>query len=394
MRVWAVTAWVMAAVFCLAGAPSSATAQGSTQERIEKERQELERLRKDMDLQKRKSREMGRKAGSILSEMEEIDSRLAVREKQRRLASLRYEQKDAELRKIEGEAQRLDATLDRQRQKVGARLRILYKQRKTGVMGWLLTANAPHDLLRRYTYIRRLARADQELFEGFIRTLQALESRRTDLVRARESFRGAKEDAEKAIRSFQEDRTAKDRLLARIRAEKNVREKTVAELAEASRQIQDLIRTLEKQRKASSAPRPPSGAGTLVPGGMSWPSDGKVVAGFGRQKHPQFDFPIFRKGIEIAAGKGGLIHAALGGVVSYADWFRGYGLLVIIDHGENIYSLYGHNAKLFVSVGDQVATGQVIGEVGDTGLSEGNTVYFEIRRGTEALDPLQWLRPR
>ena len=401
MRVSAPAAWALAALISyLAGSsPTSARtptpASGPMSERIEKEREGLEKLKRDIEVQRRKAREVVKKAGSILNEMEEIDGRLVLKERERRLAELRMEQKDAETAKIERETRALESSMGRQRGIVGARLRAIYKQRRWGAIGWLLTLKDPHDLLRRYAYVRRIARADQELFSGYLTTFRSLESRRADLARARASLQAIKVEAERTIGDIREDRRAKERLLNRIQAEKKTREKALAELEESGRQIQDLIRTLEEKRKAEGArPPPPGGTAGFVRGGLAWPSDGKVVAAFGRQRHPKFDFPIFRKGIEIAAPVGGFVRAAFEGTVSYADWFRGYGLLVIIDHGENYYSLYGHNAKLFVSVGDRVANGQVIGEVGETGLSEGRTVYFEIRHGVEALDPLQWLRRR
>lgn len=396
MRSWAVAAWVLSAILVTLTVSDRAAAEEPINTQIDKERREFEQVRKDIETQKRKAREMGRKAGSVLNQMEQIDTSLTAKEKERRLTLTHLSQKDQEIRKIEQEVRRVDAILDKQRETVADRLRAVYKQERVGVFGWLLTAKEPHDLLRRALYIRRIARADQDLFRGFTTNLEVLKGRQEELGHAREAFLEAKKRADRTIAEIQRDRTAKERLLGRIQAEKSLREKTLAELEESSRRIQDLVQSLERQRKAmvGRASPPTTKPAGFVRGGLAWPSDGKVVAAFGRQRHPKFDFPVFRKGIEIAADSSGMVRAAFEGIISYADWFRGYGLLVIIDHGENYYSLYGHNAKLFVSVGDRVATGQVIGEVGDTGLSEGRTVYFEIRRGPEAVNPLEWLRAR
>lgn len=119
-----------------------------------------------------------------------------------------------------------------------------------------------------------------------------------------------------------------------------------------------------------------------------------MVALFGRQKHPKFDTYVQRKGIEIRAGHGTVIRSVSDGVVAFADWMRGYGLLAIVDHGEGLFSLYAHASKLLVSVGERVRGHQPIGEIGDTGLTGESTLYFELRQGGEALDPLAWLPPR
>jgi septal ring factor EnvC (AmiA/AmiB activator) len=87
------------------------------------------------------------------------------------------------------------------------------------------------------------------------------------------------------------------------------------------------------------------------------------------------------------------VRAVAGGRVRYAGWFRGYGRLVILDHGGGYYTVSGHLAELRVAVGDAVASGAEIGTVGDTGSLSGPRVYFEIRRGAEALDPREWLSP-
>ena len=82
------------------------------------------------------------------------------------------------------------------------------------------------------------------------------------------------------------------------------------------------------------------------------------------------------------------------GQVVFADWYSGYGLLVIVDHGAGFFTLYGHLSKVDVRVNDRVATGQLIGEVGETGSLTGPNLYFEVREGTDALNPLSWLESR
>ena len=81
------------------------------------------------------------------------------------------------------------------------------------------------------------------------------------------------------------------------------------------------------------------------------------------------------------------------GTVLYADWFRGYGKLIIVDHGEEFYSLYAHASDLLVQVGDAVRVGQLIARVGETGSLEGPQLYFEVRYRGEPQDPLAWLSP-
>jgi septal ring factor EnvC (AmiA/AmiB activator) len=119
-----------------------------------------------------------------------------------------------------------------------------------------------------------------------------------------------------------------------------------------------------------------------------------VVSFFGRQKHRNFETYVQRKGIEIRAEEGSAIRAVMAGTVVYADWLKGYGQVLILDHLNGFFSLYAHASKLLVKVGEHVPSGQVIGETGDTGLTGENTLYFELREGADPVDPLVWLAKR
>jgi septal ring factor EnvC (AmiA/AmiB activator) len=130
-------------------------------------------------------------------------------------------------------------------------------------------------------------------------------------------------------------------------------------------------------------------------GKLAWPLEGRVITAFGFERHPDFQTMVMNKGVEISPAKDkSLILAVHTGKVVYADYFQGYGNLLIIDHGMTYYSLYGHCAEFLAVVGDMVRAGQPVAVVGDTGSLKGECLYFEIRHKTKALDPLQWLKRR
>jgi septal ring factor EnvC (AmiA/AmiB activator) len=116
-----------------------------------------------------------------------------------------------------------------------------------------------------------------------------------------------------------------------------------------------------------------------------------VLTRFGTQHHPQFGTIVFRRGIEIEAHEGEPVRAVEGGNVAYADWYKGFGKLMILDHGSGFFTLYGNLSQLNLAKGDRVVKGQVVGLAGETGSMKGSKLYFEIRRNGEAQDPLAWL---
>ena len=126
-------------------------------------------------------------------------------------------------------------------------------------------------------------------------------------------------------------------------------------------------------------------------GSLPWPVEGRVLAGFGRRKHPRFDTYTIHNGLEIEAAPGTPVCAVHEGTVAYADRFRGYGLLVVIDHGGKHHSLYAQLGEAAVVQGQTVAAGDVIGTTGDGG-GEGPGLYFEMRYQGRAEDPADWLK--
>lgn len=121
------------------------------------------------------------------------------------------------------------------------------------------------------------------------------------------------------------------------------------------------------------------------------PVKGKIVYFFGPYKNNEFNVVNFRSGIVIQAERGEPIRAVFNGKVLYASWFKGYGNMIIIDHGDNYYTVYAHAEELFVSKGDMVENGEVIATVGDTGSLTGTNLHFEVRHHGKPIDPLKWI---
>ena len=124
------------------------------------------------------------------------------------------------------------------------------------------------------------------------------------------------------------------------------------------------------------------------------PVKGKIVTKFGPYKNKELNVMNYRNGIDIAAEKGEPIKAVLAGNVIFASWFKGYGNMIILDHGNRYYTVYAHADEIFKQRGQNVKTEEVIAIVGDTGSLLGHKLYFEIRHQDKPVDPMKWLRVR
>ncbi|NJD31096.1 MAG: peptidase M23, partial [Gammaproteobacteria bacterium] len=155
-----------------------------------------------------------------------------------------------------------------------------------------------------------------------------------------------------------------------------------------------LRRAIERAAAASAAKGSSGGKPAPAPfeplkGKLPWPvQDGKVIAKFG---DPRAGGSMRWQGMLIATDRGARVRAPFAGRVVYADWLPGMGLMLVIDHGGAYMSLYGHNEERLRKVGDSVASGDVIGAVGDAGGHSQPALYFEVRRGRTPVDPQLWL---
>jgi murein hydrolase activator len=360
--------------------------------KIVREKQDLDQLKKKIQSQRRKSRKAAKRENSILEKLQDIDYQRALKKKELTVVNLKLVKRDQEIEKLDHDLNKLRGEIDAKTGLVRERVRVLYQEGRSNSIKVLFSSNDYYDFMRRYYYLTWISNKEGELLRGYQSAVSQMEPKESELRKARADLLGYRSEITQKLSEIQHEKRKKDRLLASIRDQKSTYNRTIHELEDSAGKLKGLIEQLEKQRLAKKEGG--SSAFPLQRGHLEWPTKGRVVSTFGRQKHPKFDAYVYRKGIEIQAGQGSPIRSVYSGSVVFADWFRGYGLLVIIDHGKNYFTLYAHAAKLLVSSGDHVGSHQVIGEIGDTGLTSGNNLYFEIRHGADALNPLSWLRRR
>jgi septal ring factor EnvC (AmiA/AmiB activator) len=249
----------------------------------------------------------------------------------------------------------------------------------------------------------RVAGVDLAQLTEFGETAERLTERQQAVARGRRELLGLRRAVEAERSALNEEAARRRALLAEVRDDRATHERMAAELEDASRRLEALVSQLTRRLAARPAavkpsepagPRPPAiGLGALR-GQLPWPAEGRIVAGFGRQVHPRFGTETFRRGVDIEAEEGAPVRAVYAGTVLYRGWLKGYGNLIILDHGSGYYTLYAHASELLVAEGDRVRAGQGIARVGDTGSLEGSRLYFEVRYQGRPEDPEQWLRRR
>jgi septal ring factor EnvC (AmiA/AmiB activator) len=274
--------------------------------------------------------------------------------------------------------------VDRLRPVLARRARALYKLGDLSYLRLLLSVERPADLTRGFRFVTSLARQDRVQLAGFRADLQALEATRVELRRRAEAAAGWRARLLSAQRGLDRERARRTARLTEIVSHKESRAEYLADLQAAESRLRERLAA----GAAGGAPPPL----TAVKGALPWPAPGAVRVGFGRRRHPAFGTSTPHNGIQIGAAEGETVRTVHDGEVVFAEHFRGYGLLVVVDHGGRHHTLYGHLGSASAAPGARLRAGEALGTVGPP-ADEPSGLYFEVRVGGRPEDPLDWLRP-
>lgn len=398
----------------LLGLPGFTPAAEVKSPRAQESRERLKELQRELGREREQAKQAVRKEATLAKELSRLDEDLKTKTK--RLRELESTLRDSTQRsaKLSREIGVTEGQLSRSRGLLKRRLRAIYKQGRFGYVRMLLSADDFSSVGRRLKYLSAVATQDQRLMQSYGTNLTDLSRKRGELERYKAQVAEATETAAATRDQIQQEQRKRRILLASVREEKAGHLAAIKELESSAKDLQALIVKLqseeERQRRANrAAPRREAPGGkeredvpdirddgrfAQLRGKLPWPAVGPLVSTFGRQEHPRFHTVIFNRGIEIGASDGKDIAAVADGTVIFADWFKGYGRLLILDHGGGYFTLYAHASEILARAGETVSRGQVIGRVGDSGSLEGPQLYFELRHKGKPQDPVAWLQPR
>jgi len=344
----------------------------------------LEQLRIEIEAREAKAKDLGKQAEGYLGELEAVDRELTETRKSAKLLRGREHEAGEELATARKGVEQSGRSLAAIERGLDARLVALYKWDATGGQTALVASSDCMSFTRRPEGLARILAEDRALFA---RHAQARAEFQADRERSETLL---KEVGEARAEATGREQKARERLVQRrnlvaaLRTRAAREEKAARELRAAAAHLEETLRSMP------TSPPATRGAG-LVRGATARPVAGRVRAGFGRQVDKEFKTETLRTGIEIGAPAGAPVTAIAGGRVLFAGWFRGYGQMVILDHGGGDLSVSGYLDEVHVAAGDRVAAGQPIGSVGETGSASGPGLYFEIRHDGKAVDPQLWL---
>ncbi|UQB78040.1 murein hydrolase activator EnvC [Pseudomonas shirazica] len=429
-------ALILLALSCLLS-PAFADERAQTQQQLDATRQDIAELKKTLGkLQEEKA--------GVQKDLKATETDIGNLEKQ-------VEALQQELKKTEGELERLDtekklqsARVEQQRL-IAIQARSAYQNGREEYLKLLLNQQNPEKFARTLTYYDYLSKARLEQLRTFNETLRQLANVEQEIATQQQQLLAQRADLDSRRQALETERGKRQQVLAKLNSDMKdrgqklqSREQDQADLSKVLKTIEETLarqaREAEEARKkallaqqeaekrrqqealAAAAAReqarepvePPKkarttlgplvssdganygGAFSAARGKLPWPVNGRLLARFGDARGS--DARAKWDGVMISANPGTQVRAVHGGRVVFADWLRGAGLLVILDHGNGYLSLYGHNQSLLKSAGDIVKAGEAISTVGDSGGQDAAGLYFAIRQQGRPTDPSQWCR--
>lgn len=282
----------------------------------------------------------------------------------------------------------LTARVEARRARMKRRLRARYRAGQAGLLKVLLSAESPTELVRRQRYLQRLVARDLALMKALAADERALDAATAERQDALDEQQSLGDELRRRAAELEAARRLKSRALDRLRRERRLMRQALRQQRRAQARISQTLAGREAKGD------PPSSGFVAERGRLMWPVSGEVLRGFGLEVDPALGTRTESKGVEIAAPLETPVRAVYAGTVAYSGWYKGFGFLVILDHGDRHHSLYAHLGSVSQTRGARVEQGDIVGAVGDTASLKGPMLYFELREGGEALDPRAWLRPR
>ena len=349
---------------------------------------DLDRIRQEIASLQQRLAQVRSEARSAERELAEADLELGIRTQELELAAAAERALETEQNATEAQIAVLGPRLEQQKQELGRRAAALYRLGGLSYLRVALSLEERRNPLQAMSMLSYLVSRDARMVRRFRETSEELKQRRATLGVRRQALREARTVVERRRRDVASAVARKQAVLARLRRQESGAEQQLAALEEKARRLQRLVDALSRQKRGLD----PEIDIRSVQGALDWPLRGKVIERFGRQRNAKFATVTLNNGVKIEARPGAEVRAVFQGTVLFSQWFKGYGNLIILDHGKRVFSLYGNLKSVSVAAGDRVLTGQTIAGVAEGEEPGTGYLYFEVRQDDKPEDPQRWLR--
>ena len=281
------------------------------------------------------------------------------------------------------------------------RVRDIYINGRLSYLDVVIGSKDFSDFANRLEVLKRIIDSDITLINEIKKERADIEAHKQKLEADRAKLVELEKSALAKQAEIEQKKAERNVVLQKAQNDRATAMQAIEELNASSAQVSAMLKERQAARAAAAAvaataAQSSGGQGASDnwvqgTGQLGWPVSGEITSPYGYRVHPIWGTTIYHSGIDIGVDEGTPVHAADGGVVVWSGWMGGYGYAVVIDHGNGLSTLYGHNSELAVDEGQSVAKGQVISYAGSTGNSTGPHVHFEVRVNGDPVDPMGYL---
>ena len=332
-----------------------------------------------------------RKEKDLKEALAAAELNLEIQKAERRVVELRKVETERDAARAKAELDAAVASVATLRSDLSARMAALYRLGRLGYLRPIVASESAPALLEGIKVLAHLVRRDAALLGRYEEALRSLTSLESGLSERRRELVALALEERRRERDLAAARTEQAALFARVRRSSEEERVAVSTLEEKSQRLASLLELLEGHGRTL-----PPGAASIrkFRGALDWPAKGKVAVPFGRIANPNFPKTFLRSsGWTIDVPPGSAVRAIFAGEVVYAQWLKGYGNLVVVDHGDGVFTLYGRLTPTTLLRGQRVSLGESVGVLSaPSSDDEIPGLYFEIRDSRASVDPVAWLR--
>ena len=329
-----------------------------------------------------------KKETEIIESLDQIDYNLNKARIEVSALSVQNKKLGKRIRVLTKDREKLAAQIRVNQAYAGLRLKAIYKMNMLGRLDAAGLPSSVFDFFLKQNAMKRIIASDVEVLETQQESLERFNQVEAALKREVRSKTALEKRLKNQIRISKKETLKKEMILKEIRKKKKLSLAAVESLKNAAVQLDNQMRSLQ----AGKMPNFNQSSFPNYKGRLIFPVKGKIISTYGPSTTGDYKSYTFQKGIDIKVERGEPVKAVFKGVVMFASWLKGYGNLMIINHGDNYYTLYAHVEEIFKSKDEQVDTGEVIATAGDTGSIKGMCLHFEVRHHGKPVNPMKWLR--
>ena len=387
---------LLCASFSAFAAPKTAA---QIEAEIKQQEREFQKIQSQMSKVNRNIKEKQRQEKNVTQQIGVLSQKITVTQQKVNVVSLKMKKVQNNIFVLANNIKEANKNIGAAQEILKKRLINIYKYGGVAEFNLLLSSQGAEDALANSYLLGKIAEQDQKLINDLVEQKRRLTMTQEELRKEHLRLKGQNNELKQQNKELKSAADERNALLAKVRKDKKLFMAEQAELLRASQEMQAAIKKLlaEKKRLRDEANRKQGKTVRPTPnyykgGRLAWPVQGTISSQFGTRVHPVFKTKVTHTGLDISAPKGTPVKAADPGEILYTGWMRGYGQVVIIDHGGDLTTVYAHLSKIETTEDAKVSRQTVIGRVGSTGVATGNHLHFEVRVNGNAVNPMKYLQ--